>query len=47
MHGGMNRELLLVATLMILTAVALGLRAPLSMQGGGASRMMLAVPGRR
>lgn len=47
MHGGFHRELLLVATLVILTAGALALRAPLSAHGGGTPRMLLAVPGRR
>jgi hypothetical protein len=41
-----DRDLLLVATLVILTGIALGMRAPL---GGGAPRagVLLAVPGGR
>lgn len=44
---GVDREIMIVATLVILTGIALGLRAPLSMGGGGTSRVMLSIPGGR
>jgi hypothetical protein len=43
---GMDRELIVVATLVILTGIALGIRAPLSM-GDSSPRVMLSIPGGR
>lgn len=44
--AGFDREMIVVATLVILTGIALGMRAPLS-YGSRSPAIMLSVPGRR